>query len=103
MQGNPPEDGRRHTAEPRVHGREEIRHPTCGKPAKTPEFGLPRQPQREGLSPDACHSLGGRHRDREVSSAFCALWSQIKLPALHRGHFGGLPAALGTEALQGVP
>ena len=31
MRGNPPGDGRRHDAEPRVHGREEIRHPTGGK------------------------------------------------------------------------
>ena len=42
-----------------------------------------------------CHGLGGRHRDREVSSAFCALCSQIELPALHRPHFGELSAALG--------
>ena len=33
MQGNPG-DCRRHAAEPRVHGREEIRHPAGGKPAK---------------------------------------------------------------------
>ena len=32
MQGNPPGDGRRHAAE--VHGREEIRHPAGGIPAK---------------------------------------------------------------------
>ena len=34
MQGNPPGDGRRHTAKTRVHGREEIRYPAGGKPAK---------------------------------------------------------------------
>ena len=34
MQENPPGDGQRHAAEPRVHGREEIRHPVGGKPAK---------------------------------------------------------------------
>ena len=32
--GNLPRDGRRHAAEPRVHGREDIRHPAGGKPAK---------------------------------------------------------------------
>ena len=67
------------------------------------EFGLPRHPRREGSSPDAkfavCHSLSGRHRDREVPSAFCALWSQIEHPALHRRHFGRVPAALGQEVL----
>ena len=47
-----------------------------------------------------CHGLGGRHRHREVSSAFCALQSQIELPELHRRHFGGLPAALVQEALR---
>ena len=46
-----------------------------------------------------CHDLDGRHRDREVSSAFSALWSHIELPALHRRHFGGLLAALGQEAV----
>ena len=35
----------------------------------------------------------------QIPSAFCALWSQTELPALHRRHFGGLPAALGQEAL----
>ena len=34
MQRNPPGDGRRHAAEPRVHGREEILHRAGGKPAK---------------------------------------------------------------------
>ena len=34
LQGNPLGDGRRHAAEPRVHGREEIRHPAGSKTAK---------------------------------------------------------------------
>ena len=34
IQGNSSEDGRRHAAEPRVHGCEEFRHPAGDKPAK---------------------------------------------------------------------
>ena len=34
MQEDPPGDVRQHAAEPRVHGREEIRHVAGGKPAK---------------------------------------------------------------------
>ena len=34
MQGNPPGDGRRHAAEPRVNGREKNQHPVDDKPAK---------------------------------------------------------------------
>ena len=40
MQVNPPGDSRRHSAEPRVHGREEILHPSGGKPAKRPSLGF---------------------------------------------------------------
>ena len=29
---------------------------------------------------------------------FCLIWSQIELPAVHRGYFGGLPATLGQSA-----
>ena len=103
MQGDPPGDGIRHTAESRVYGREEIRHLAGGKPEKWPKLGFlisHRGKDRHQTPKSAvCHGLGGRHRDQEVSSALYALWSQIELPALHRRHFGGLPVALGQEAL----
>ena len=66
------------------------------------EFDFLCLPQREGELPDAkirCYSLGSRHRDRNVPSAFYINCSQIELPALHRRHFGGLPTALGQEEL----
>ena len=103
MQGNPPRDSRRDAAEPRVHGREEIRQPAGGKPAKWPSLGffVIHRGKDCHQTPDfaVCHGLGGRLRDREDPSAFCAFWSQIEFPALHCRHFEGLPAALGQEAL----
>ena len=103
MQKNPPGGGRRHAAEPCVCGREEIRHPADGKSAKWPSLGFLVIPKEKDLhqtpKSEVCYGLGGHHRDREVPSAFCALWSQIEPPALHRRHFGGLSAALGQEVL----
>ena len=52
MQENRAGDGQRRDAKPRIHGREEIRHPAGGKPAKMTEFWLPRHPQWEEPSPD---------------------------------------------------
>ena len=71
-QGNPPGDSRRHAAELRVHGREEIRHPAGGKPAKQSRLGflvIHREKDRFQTPNSAlCHGLGGRHRDRELPS-----------------------------------
>ena len=62
--------------------------------SSSPEWRIVTRRQIRSLS-----YLSGRHRDRKVHSFFCALWTEIELPALHRGHFGGLPAALAQEAL----
>ena len=40
VKGSCPGYSRRHAAEPRVHGREKIRHPAGGKPAKWPSLGF---------------------------------------------------------------
>ena len=80
--------GTPHAAEPRAHGPEEIRHPAGGKPAKRSSLGflvVHRGKDRHQTPKFAvCYGLGSRHRDQEVPSAFCGLWSQIELPALHR-------------------
>ena len=102
MQENIPENNQRHAAKPRIHEREEIRHPSGGKPAKCPSLSflaIHRGKDRyQMLKSAVCHGLGVRHRDREMPSAFCVLWSRIELSALHRRHFRGLPATLGQEA-----
>ena len=61
------------------------------------EFGLPRHPHRKGSSPD--FKIRNMSGFGWPSQGPRDLWSKIKLPALHRRHFGELPAALGQEAL----
>ena len=81
MQGNPPEVGRRHAADPRVYGREEILHLAGGKPAKWPslDFLIIHRGKDSQQTPKTavCHGLGGRHRDREVP--FLSVPSAVKL------------------------
>ena len=55
--------------------------------------------RHQTLKSAVCHDLAGRHRDREIPPAFCAICSQIELPALHRRYFELLPVALDQEAL----
>ena len=72
MQGNPLGDGQRHAAEPRVHGRQESRHPAGVKPAKCSSlsFLVTHRGKDRHQTPKfaVCHGLGGRHRDWEVPS-----------------------------------
>ena len=68
------------------------------------EFGSPCLPLKKGLSPDvkipSFPWFGQLLQQPGNPPHFCPIWSQIKLPAVHRGHFGGLFVTLGQSALQ---
>ena len=80
-----------------------IRHPASGKPVKLLSLGFLvnyRGKDRHQTPKSAVfHGLSVQNRDQEVQSAFCALWSQIELPVLHRRHFRGLPADLDKKEI----
>ena len=67
------------------------------------EFGSPYPPLKKGLSPDIkIPSLPwfGQLSQQPGNPPPCPIWSQIKLPVVCHGHFGGLFATLGQSALQ---
>ena len=87
MHGNPPGDSRQHAAEPRVHGRKEIRHPAGGKPAKWPSYGffvIHREDDSHKTPKSSSLSWFGRPSQRPGSLLYFFVPFGVKLPTFWR-------------------